>query len=117
MAFNDLRKGAAKDVRDVFAEAAVYRPKAGGAITTQVVVHRARATMDTRPSQQMRREHLDQSATTVTVFRLGESGDIATTKTDDEVELTATGEKFRVSGKALVKDEYKTTVVVTPVLS
>jgi hypothetical protein len=118
MAFNDLRKSAARDVRDAFAEAALYQPVAGGdPIATRVVVHRARAVMDTRPSQQMKREHLDQAMTSVTVFRLGEEEDIATTKSGDTVTLTGTGEVFKIAGKVITKDEFKTRIAVTPVLS
>jgi hypothetical protein len=118
MAFNDLRKGAARDVRDAFAEAAVYQPAAGGdPIATRLIVHRARAVMDTRPSQQMKREHLDQAMTSVTVFRLGEDGDIANPKRDDTVTLTGTSEVFKIGSKVLLHDEFKTRVVATPVLS
>ena len=59
-------------------------------------------------------QYLGQAITTVTVFRLGDAGDIAATKTEDEIEL-ASGETFKVAGSPVLKDEYKTKVPVTPV--
>ena len=64
----------------------------------------------------MRREHLDQAMTSVTVFRLGEDGDIAAAKRDDTVTLTGSGEVFKIGSKILIDDEFKTRIVVTPVL-
>lgn len=108
MAFNDLRLMLAMSARDSLGEPATYRPKAGGEITTTVIVHRDRSAMGDRD-----RQYLGTSMTTVTVFRVGDDGDVALTKTGDEIEL-ASGEKFEVSGSPEKKDEYKTIVPVTP---
>lgn len=113
MAFNDERRRVAATAQSVLGEPAVYYPKTGSSFPTTVIVHRMLSKADLRNRKD---EHLTKNVQTATVFATGD-GPVTDPRTGDELVLDGSGERFRLDGPAVQRDELKQRIPVLLITS